>query len=156
MAATVQLGILAKLYLNTGTYGTPTWAAVSLVGDLTVNAKWDVVEVLTRASRMKLKVKTMLDAGVSGKMLNSLDDTSYTTIANALNADTTLDFLALTAGNTTNGARGYRFDAQVTNGTQDQGTGAAIFDDFELIPVPSANAPKSVLVASGAPVYTAI
>jgi hypothetical protein len=151
-----MLGILAKFYLNGGTYGSPSWTAVGLIGDLKVPAKWDIQEVLTRATRLKQKVKTMLDVDITGTLKTDLTDTSYTTLYAAMLNDDIVDVMCLTGGNTTNGVRGWRFDAQVVNMSQDQGPTAVIFDEFGLIPVPSTNLPKSVAVASGAAAFTAI
>ena len=151
----VLLGILSNLYVNGGTYGSPTWAAVGLVGDMQLPAKWDVVEVPVRLSRLKLKAKTMMDCGITGKLLSSATNTLYTTLRAAMLGDDVLDVMALNGGNDQNGCRGFRFDVQVVNTSQDLGTGVVVFDDFELIPVFTVNTPKSVLVTSGAPVLTA-
>jgi hypothetical protein len=149
------LGILSDLYYNTGTHGSPTWVAISLVGDLKVAGKWDTTDLPIRASRAKFKQKTVLDFGVTGKLLSSLTDTAYLAVLAAMLGDTIIDVMALNGSNATNGAHGWRFDAQVVQFEEDQGPGAVVFDDFELIPVYSANAPSSVVVTTGAPVYTA-
>lgn len=154
---TTLLGILAKLYYNTGgSYGSPTWTAIDLVGDLQVPAKWDIAEAIIRASRIKFKNKTALDIGITGKLLASLTNTAFLAVAAAMINDDVLDVMALNASNSTNGAKGYRFDCQVVNNTEDQGAGNIIWDDFELVPALTANTPKTVLVATGAPVFTAI
>ncbi|HYH63269.1 MAG TPA: hypothetical protein VD866_01080 [Urbifossiella sp.] len=150
------LGILAKVYLNGASFGSPTWTAVSLIGDLKVPAKWDINEVLTRASRLKLKVKTMLDVDITGTLKTDLTDAAYTALYAAMLSDDVVDVMCLTGANTVNGVRGWRFEAQVVNMSQDQGPGAVIFDEFGLIPTPTANPPKSVAVASGAAVFTSI
>lgn len=152
----VLIGILAKLYVNSGSYGSPTWDEVKLIGDLKVPAKWDVQEAMSRISRVKTKVKTALDIGITGTLLASLADAQYVVIRAALTTDDILDVLVLTGDKTANGNRGFRFDAQVAGANQDHGTGAVISDEFELIPVPSSNLPKSAVVTSGAPVLTAI
>ena len=153
---TVQLGILSKLYYNTATYGSPTWAAITLIGDLTIPQKWDVAEILIRASRLKFKSKTALDVSITGKLLASLTDTGYLALMTAMLDDSVVDFLALNGPNSTNGVRGYRFDGQVIGAGEDQGPGNVVWDDLEIQPALTANTPKSALVASGAPVFTAI
>ncbi len=150
------LGILAKFYLNSASFGSPTWGAVSLIGDLKVPAKWDVQEVLTRASRLKLKVKTMLDVDITGTLKTDLTDANYTTLYAAMLNDDIVDVMCLTGANTATGVRGWRFEAQVVNLSQDQGPGAVIFDEFGLIPAPTANPPKSVLVTGGAAVFSSL
>ncbi len=152
----VQLGILSTLYYNSGTFGTPVWVAVGLVGDLQVPAKWDVVELPIRASRVKFKNKTMIDVGITGKLLASGTDAAVLALMAAMLNDDVIDVMALNGTSATNGAKGFRFEAQVVNATEDQGTGVVVFEDFELIPVYTANPPKSVIVTTGAPVFTTL
>jgi hypothetical protein len=156
-SAAAKLGLKCKLYLNTGTYGSPTWSAVNCVSDFTLSAKWDAGEASTRESRMKLWLKTMLDLGFQAKLRNSNSgDTSYTTIAAALLTDATVDLLVLNADDTTNGAWGFRAACQVHSGNEDQGLGAVVFDDIEFKPAPNTDGNySSALVANGAAVFTA-
>jgi stage V sporulation protein SpoVS len=48
MAKDYQKGADYRLYLNTGTYGSPTWVEIKAVGDITVNANADDVAVPER------------------------------------------------------------------------------------------------------------
>ena len=97
----------------------------------------------------------MLDFGVTGKLLAQASGTNYATIYGAFLTDAIVNFLVLNGGSTVNGARGFMFDSQVTNMSEDQAIGNVIYQDFELIPVYSGNAPQSALVTTGAPVFTA-
>jgi len=152
-----RLGIESVLYLNGGTYGSPTWGALTFINDLTVNNQWDKADANSRASRIKQAVKTLLGLSWTGTILVPGEtDADYTTIINAMNADTVLDIMVLNGPNTENGVRGYRCDVQVTNATEDQGGGAVLYDQIEFMPTPSTNPPKSVLVTSGAPVFSAL
>jgi hypothetical protein len=152
----VRLGRDAVLYLNTGTFGSPTWVAIPQFSDLTVGAAWDAADANTRESKMKMKAKTQLEAGVEGKMKFDLTDTNVGTIMDALLSDSVVDVMVLNASNSTNGARGFRFEAQVHRANEDQGLGVAIYEDIMFVPYPTANAKQSVKVTSGAPVFTAI
>lgn len=155
MPTAYRLGRDAKLYVNTASFGSPTWSAIDNVSDLTLTAEWDEAEASTRESKMKLKVKTLAGVEVSGKLKFDLTDTNTGTLLDAMVADTVIDVLVLNGTSATNGARGFRFECQVHAANEDQGLGAVVFEDFKLKPVPSANAKQSAKVASGAPVFTA-
>lgn len=153
----VQTGILSTLNLNGGTFGSPSWSAVGLVGDLKLDAKWDVAEYLIRAFRVKFKQKTALDLSITGKLLASLTNASYTTMLSAMLNDDILDVMCLNGPSSTNGVRGYRFEAQIIDASEDQGPTGVVWNDFALVPVyGGTNAPKSVLVTTGAPVFTSL
>jgi hypothetical protein len=151
-----MLGINAKLYRNSGTYGSPTWTPIDNVGDLSVNPPWEEGDATTRGSRVKLSQKTVMALEVTGKIRADLTDTEYLAMADAGNQDTVNDYLVLSATSATNGARGFRFDGQVHVSAQDQNLGSVIFDDFTLKPTPSANKVQRVTVTAGAPVFVAI
>lgn len=152
-----KLGLKCKLYLNGGTFGSPTWAAVNCISDFSLAAKWDAGEASTRESRMKLWLKTMLDLGFSGKLRSSnINDTSYTTIAAALLTDATLDILVLNGDKVDTGAWGFRCGVQVHSANEDQGLGAVVFDEIEFKPAPNTDGNySSALVTAGAAVFTA-
>jgi len=156
MSTGVSLGRDAKLYLNTGTFGSPTWAAIDQISDLTVTAEWDEVDASTRESKMKLKAKTLLGAEVGGKLKAVPGNTNLGTIVAALFSDAVVDIMVLNGTSSTNGCYGFRYECQVHAANEDQGLGAAIFDDIKFKPYPTTNAKQSVLVTTGAPVFTAI
>ena len=157
MSTAAYLGRNAKLYLNTGSYGSPTWSEVANISDLTLNRAWDEAEANSRESSMKMALKTLLDGSVSGKMKFTIGDSNTTTILDALNSPTTaLDIMCLNQSQTTTGAYGLRYPCQVTQGNEDQGLGVALYEDLKFMPTPSTNAPCTVKVVGGAPVFTAI
>lgn len=152
----MRLGINCKLYRNTGTYGSPTWTAIDDINDCTVNSAWDFADASTRASRLKSMMKTQMDLNITGKVRVSLTGTAYLALAAAHIADSVIDFLVLDGTNATDGVTGYRFDGQVAFDSEDQSLGAVEFQDFKIVPSPSANLFKTVTVASGTPVFTTI
>lgn len=156
MPTGVRLGRDAIFYLNTASFGSPTWAAIPQVSDLNVTAEWDETEASTRESKMKLKAKTLLGAEVGGKLKNVKGDTNLDTIIDALFTDSVVDIMVLNGAKDTDGARGFRFECQVHSANEDQGLGVAIFDEVKFKPYPTANAKQSVKVVTGAPVFTAI
>lgn len=152
-----KLGIDAKLYYNTGTYGSPTWTEVTCVKDFKLNLKWSTTEAPSRANRVGEKAKLQIDISGTGQLKASDTDTAYVAFWNALVSSTgNLDVLILNGDKANNGSRGVRYDALVTDGSEDQGIGNAIYDDIELVPDAfKTNPPKYAVVTSGAPVFTA-
>jgi hypothetical protein len=153
-----KLGIDAKAYRNTATYGSPTWVEITAFRDLVLNTQWDTVEAPSRGSRVKTMAKTIVDVSASGAVKVSDTDAGFIALWEALVGGTAnIDVLILNGGNTSNGARGFRFDALVTQGNEDQGIGNALYLDINLAPDAfAANPVKYAVVTSGAPVFTAI
>lgn len=156
-----QLGIKAQLLVNTGTYNSPTWTAISNVSDLSLKPAWDKAEGSTRGSRAKRYAKTLLDLAISGKIkVDHTDTNGYVAMLAAIHSDTTMDILCLDGNPTdatlTGTLSGYRFDAHVLQGEQGQNLGDVLFDSFELMPALSANPVNTVSVAvtAGSPAYT--
>ena len=151
-----KIGIKCVLYRNTGTNGSPSWSAVTVIADLTANTTWDKGPADSRSSRIKKSVKTMLGLTFSGTMKKTPDDANYEAFMNAIIADSVLDLLILDGPSTTNGVRGWRIDAQIFEGTEDQGMSVgALYEAISIEPTDSVNEPKAVLVTGGALTYAA-
>lgn len=156
MSTGYKLGRDSVFYLNTnsGNFNTPTWTAVPQFSDLAVEATWDTAEASTRESRMKFAVKTLLSAAVTGKLRFDLTDSNINTLVQANLLDSAVDIMVLNGTSNTNGAIGFRFEAQVHQSNEDQGLGQVIFEDMKFVPVPTLNPKQSVKVSAGAPVFT--
>ncbi len=152
----MKLGILSKVYRNTGTWGAPVWNEVTRISDLSVKPTWDKGDAGTRASRVKKSAKTMLGLTITGKIQVSDSDTHYQNFWDAAHTDGTMDLLILNGPMTTNGVRGYRAEWQCFDASEDQAMGNVLYMDFELEPAPTDNEPKKVKVTGGAPQYTDI
>lgn len=144
-----MLGVNAKAYRNTGSYGSPTWSEMTLISDLSVNPAWDEGSADARESRIKQVRKTMMGLEVSGKMKKRISDSNYQALMDALVSDTVLDVLILDASKETVGARGWRFDAQVFSANEDQAMGNVLYEEFVMKPSLDTNAPKAVKVGAG-------
>lgn len=153
-----KLGIDSKLYRNTGNYNTPTWTEIDAVRDFTLNVGYDTVEAPSRASRVKSMAKTIVDISGSGTCKVSDTDEGYIALWDTLISGTAqLDILILNGLTNTNGARGFRYDALVTQGNEDQAITNALYMDFQVVPSAfNTNDMKSAVVAAGAPVFTSI
>ena len=47
----VKLGLDARLYMNSGTYASPTWSGLNTVRDLTLNLETGEADVSTRSNQ---------------------------------------------------------------------------------------------------------
>jgi hypothetical protein len=150
------LGILAKLYRNTGTYGTPAWVSIDLISDVKIGAKWDKADASTRSSRAKVYAKPMLDIEITGKIRADTTDAGFTAFYQAYLQDAVSDFLVLNGPVTLTGVRGYRADWLVFGADEDQALSTVEFEDFTMAPGLSTNLPQSVLITGGLPVFTPI
>lgn len=130
----VKLGIKAVIYRNTAGYGSPSWAAMTSVRDLTVTPPWDMVEANTRASRVKLWAKTMLDLGFQVSVRKDDASTDAVALLQASMTDDVTDFLVLDGPITTEGSTGFRAHMLVNLSTEDQGANAVIYDTYDLKP----------------------
>lgn len=154
-----RVGIRCKLYRNTGTWGSPTWDEVTCVSDFKVDKKWAEAAFVTRETPVEQTLKTFLQLSLTGKLQVRNGSGDYQTIDDAMNARTKLDLMVLNGANNENDVRGYRFHAQVFDGSQDQGPGAALLDDVMFKPTApdiATELPQSVLVTTGAPVFTTL
>lgn len=152
-------GIESGLFVRTGgNFASPTWTELTDVGDCTLNASWNKASVEVRSSPAMMGVKTTIDCSVSFKMLArpTGGSAAYNTVIAALATRDVVDVMVLNGSNTTNGARGFRYEGQVFSGTEDQGPQAVIQPDMMISPTVTNNVPQSVLVTAGAPVFTTL
>jgi len=155
----VKPGVGGRLYRNTGNYGTPAWTAVNLVKDVTPGIPWDMVEAGSRETRAKLYAKTRADLGAQVVCRADDADAGFNALADAAVSPTSLpDILILDSAITTEGARGFRFHANVNLTSQPQEIDNVIYNTFDLKPGwSSEGVPKTVVMgASSTPTFTAL
>lgn len=153
------LGIDCVLYYNSGTFGSPTWVECDMVSDVQVSAAWNSGDGSTRATRVVKEGRTQLPLSISGKMIadKSTAYVAFRTAFLAAGSSGIIDIMCLDAPSTSNGADGFRFEAEVHDWSRSEGLGDVVFRDFVLKPsIFGSNAVQSVVVASGAPVFTTI
>ena len=143
------LGINAKCYRNTSSYGAPNWSEITQISDLSINPTWDKGDASARESRIKQNVKTMMDLEITAKVKKRIGDANYEAIMDALVSDNVLDLLVLDASKETVGARGWRIDAQIFSATEDQAMGNVLYEDITISPSLESNPPKAVKVGAG-------
>lgn len=154
-----KLGILSAMYVNTGSYGTPTWTELKVLGDCAVNPSWEEGEAGTRQSRVVLTETTRMAIEVSGRIKVAPDNLGYETLLDAFLQDEPVDVLVLNGKTNVNESTGFRFWGKIFAFGEDQALGAVLFKDFTIKPCPidtDAQYPKSVRIESEAPVYSDI
>ena len=96
-----KLGIDASAYLNTATlpagWTTPTWAELDGISDLTESTKWDTAPIIIRRSLVKQGAKTVVDIGITCKILREPLNTLYVKILDAIRSRTPVDMMFLDA-----------------------------------------------------------
>jgi hypothetical protein len=132
----------AKLYRNTGTYASPTWAEIELVKDLTLNMSKGDVDVTTRASGGFVeRLDGLIDATIDFNILWDTADDDFTALRTAFTGKTAIEILCLDGGSATVGAQGLRASMMVASFTRNETLGEALMVDVSLMPRQSENPP---------------
>lgn len=109
-----KVGLSCYIYINTGTYGTPVWAAIDLAKDVTLSLESGEADASTRASVWREYLQTLKDAGIELEMVADSADSNFTLLKDAFFNDTSVDILALDGTSATVGAQGLRMISAVT------------------------------------------
>lgn len=142
-----RVGIIAGLYINTGTYEAPDWDEFDLVGDAAVNPNWEEGDATTRQSLVNQAEPTKMALEVTGRARVADDNAVFDEVEAAFIQRNPIDILALNGKIDSPGASGYRFDAKIFTWGEDQAMGNVLFKDFNMKPCASDNDPKFVKVA---------
>jgi hypothetical protein len=154
-SAGAHISVKGTLNLNTGTFGSPTWAAVGLASDMTIDPKWDSGEASIRGSRLKQYMKTMLELGFKAKVRVDYADTNFATLFQAAMTDNIVNALVIDGKMTDVGAFGFWVDFQIFSNTEDLPLNGVNFMEFEFKPTPSVNQQAWVIMgAASAPTST--
>ena len=152
----LKTGITCKAFVRSaGNYGTPTWSECTVINDLTQNLTATEAEANSRASFINQTVITAADLNWTGTM-KSDGSATWTILYEGLLESTTLDFLILDGGSTTNGTTGFRADCVITDVTTDQGRNNRVYNSIKIMPTESDNPVKAVLVTNNALTYATV
>lgn len=162
----VHFGRDARLYYNSASYASPTWVAINAVRDISIPDGDRVsIDASGRDYGLTLSEPGHLNLSIEGKIRTNESDTVFAALETAALASPSdsaaiLDVMILTGGSTTNGNRGFRFEIKIHKFFgEDQNIDQILYRSFTFKPcVPSdtANVQASVVVASGAPVFTTL
>jgi hypothetical protein len=137
------LGLNAKLYRNTGTFGTPVWDLVTNVRDLRLNLEKGEADVTTRGGNgCEQIVATLKSATIEWGMLWDTGDTDFNAIRDSFLNDTTVEFLVLDGLVATPGSQGLRAICMVNRFTRNENLREALTVDVAAKPTYNANAPS--------------
>lgn len=140
-------GIDCKVYINTGTYGTPVWAEWQCVRDTTINLTYSEADATCRGSGgWKQSAVTLANLEVTGTAIKEKADASFLAMESAAQDLTVMDLLVMDGDRTSASSDGWRFDGQIFTWTENQPFEDIVTVDFTIKPARSANA---VLPVSG-------
>jgi hypothetical protein len=143
-----KIGIRGKLYRNTGSYEAPTWTEINLARDVQMAMPWDLEEASARLSRVKTYSPTQLDLTPTVTVRNDTANAGYLALRSSSLTGTAIDLLILDAPISEAGSFGIRAEFHVSATGQDQSISAVIYDNFDLRPATTSNAPKVATVSS--------
>ena len=104
MAVSVEIGYESSLYVNTGTYESPTWTEITLARDVTANQSVNRIDVTARITARNGFIANeygLRDLGWSFEMLVPAageTDTAYDAFISAQNNRTSVDILHVEGG----------------------------------------------------------
>jgi hypothetical protein len=144
----VTLGFNAKLYRNTGTYGTPTWTLIDNCRDLKLNLPFGEADANARAGvGWEEKEPSLIGASVEFEMLFDVGDTNYTALETASFARTAIDFAVMNGLITTPTNRGLRATCKIFDFSRDEPLSETLKTSVKIMPVRNANAVPAWYIA---------
>ena len=141
--ATAKLGLDAKLYRNTGSYGSPSWAEIENVRDLTLSMPKGEADVSTRGNGgWGADAGTLKRASIEFSMVNRESDTDLDAIRDSFLNNTDVEYAVMDGNITTSGSEGLRATMQVFNFSRNEALEEAITYDVSIKPTIADNAPE--------------
>lgn len=136
------LGLSAKAYRNTGSYGSTSWSEITNLQDVTVNLTRDTADVTTRGGNgWKQEVGTLKNASISFSMIWANADADFVAFRDAFLNGTLIDSTFMDGDITVSETQGLRAEWSVNSFTRNEALAEAITVDVELTPGKSSNAP---------------
>ena len=143
----VKLGLDAKLFRNTGTYGSPTWNEIKNVKDVTLNLEAGEADVTTRGNNgWRATVATLKDGSIEFEMVWDSADDDFTAIRDAFLNKTALEMAVMDGDVLTAGSQGLRASFMITSFSRNEPLEEAITVSVTAKPTYSANPPSWLTV----------
>lgn len=114
-----QLGLAARLYRNTGNYGTPVWNIVNQLKDLTLNMQDGEVDVSCRAGAYKLSAQGLREFSLEFDYIYDNADDDCLAMLAAFGNKTNLEVAVLDASLAASG-KGWRMVCAVMVANKDE------------------------------------
>ena len=110
------LGMNCKLYRNTTSYASPTWAAIDIVRDLTLGMEKGQADVSTRGNNgWRANASTLKEGSIEFEIVWKPGDASLTALRSAFLNNTPLELLALDGPVGTLGSEGLRATCDIVS-----------------------------------------
>jgi len=109
------IGVECKAYRNTGTYGTPTWTEVTIVGDATISGERPEADMAARGDVVAKFRVGILRWQVEFDLVYQNGHAGYDAIRDAFLNKTVLDMLFLDGASGTTDNEGLRSELYFTN-----------------------------------------
>jgi hypothetical protein len=144
----VKLGMDAKLYRNTGSYGSPVWNEVKNVKDVTLNLEAGEADVTTRGNAgWRANIATLKDASLEFEMVWDTADDDFTAIRTAFLTSAAIEFAVLDGPVATSGSQGLRASMAITNFSRAEPLEEAIKVSVTAKPTYATNPPEWMTAA---------
>lgn len=144
----VKLGMDAKLYRNTGSYGSPVWNEVKNVKDVTLNLEAGEADVTTRGNGgWRANIATLKDASIEFEMVWDTADDDFTAIRTAFLTNAAIEFAVLDGPVATSGSQGLRASMAITNFSRAEPLEEAIKVSVTAKPTYATNPPEWMTAA---------
>jgi hypothetical protein len=144
----VKLGMDAKLYRNTGSYGSPVWNEVKNVKDVTLNLEAGEADVTTRGNAgWRANIATLKDASLEFEMVWDTADDDFTAIRTAFLTNAAIEFAVLDGPVATSGSQGLRASMAITNFSRAEPLEEAIKVSVTAKPTYATNPPEWMTAA---------
>lgn len=145
----VRLGLDAKLFLNGGTHGAPTWGEVDNVKDLTLNLEAGEADVTTRGNNgWRAIVATLKDASIEFEMVWNTADPNFATIRDAFLANGSIDVAVMDGDMDDGESEGLRATCMVQSFSRNEPLEEALTVSVSIKPTYSDNPPEWINGAS--------
>ena len=140
-AAGIRLSFNATACRNTGTYGSPTWTAIGIVGDVKADMTFEEADSSVRnGAGFKWSDPTLLGISIDLDIKCVPVDTGYLALRAAALARTAVDVMFSTKGNADSGELTLRADFKFFKFGQDEALNGIIVNPCTIKPCYSSNA----------------
>ena len=141
MPAPPPLGLDARLYVNTGTYGSPTWTNIDITKDVALSQSAGGADVSTRGSGGYVEeLATLKTLSLAFNINKVIADAQFETLRDAFKNRTTVDMAVADGNIATSGTEYMRFEGLVFEWNENQQLTEGVTIDAVIRPTPNANA----------------
>jgi predicted secreted protein len=145
----IRLGLEAKLYRNSGSYGTPQWAEMDNVKDVTLNLEASEADVTTRGNGgWRATVAALKDGSIEFEMVWDTADPNFTAIQQAFMNRAPLELAVMDGPIAEAGSQGLRASFAITKFTRNEPLEEAITVSVTVKPTYSDHPPEWMTISA--------